>query len=173
MKRELRRRCEERLNSIELPEPFDVRVFCNQVAMKRGRPIVLCPLSTDGAPYGAWLSTSSTDYIFYEEHTSGWHRDHIILHEVCHILCGHRGILLSQPDALGLLFPDLAPESVRSMLLRKAYREEEDQEAEVLASLILQRTSTGRARELQMHDPARESLQHQIDRSLGPASDTN
>ncbi len=173
MKRELRRRCEERLKTIELPEPFDVRVFCDQVAEDRGRPIVLCPLSTDGAPYGAWLSTPSADYIFYEEHTGGWHQDHIILHEVCHILCGHRGIFLLQPDALGLLFPDVAPERVRSMLLRKAYTAEEDQEAEVLASIILRRSSTGRARDIQMHDPARESLRHQIDMSLGSASDAN
>ncbi len=39
MKRELRRRCEERLRTIELPEPFDVRVFCDQVARDRGRPM--------------------------------------------------------------------------------------------------------------------------------------
>ncbi len=173
MKRELRRRCEERLKTIELPDPFDVRAFCDLLARDRGRPITLCSLSTDGAPYGAWLSTSSTDYIFYEEHTSGWDQDHIILHEACHILCGHQGILLSQPEVLGLLFPDLAPESVRSMLLRKAYTAEEDQEAEVLASLILQRSSTGRAREVQMHDPAHESLRHQIEMSLGPASEAN
>jgi hypothetical protein len=74
------------------------------------------------------------------------HQDHIVLHEICHLLCGHAG-----DDALGteharLLFPNLDPAMVGRVLGRTSYSTEEEQEAELLASMIQQAARRDRPR---------------------------
>ena len=81
--RVLRRRCEERLRELELPAPFDAASFCDALATRRGRPIVLQSVVARGGPFGFWVPTPNRDYIFYERETSSWHQEHIVLHEAC------------------------------------------------------------------------------------------
>ncbi len=38
---------------------------------------------------GLWLGTDNADYVFYEARTAPLHREHIILHEIGHVLCDH------------------------------------------------------------------------------------
>jgi hypothetical protein len=45
--------------------------------------------SGPGIPCGLWLSTPRADHIFHEVDTTPWHRTHIALHELAHILLGH------------------------------------------------------------------------------------
>ena len=40
--RDLRAACEQRVAGIEIPKPFDIGQFCQNVAEHRGRPIELC-----------------------------------------------------------------------------------------------------------------------------------
>src|SRR5690348_16289761 len=90
----LRRRCEARIAGIEVPRPFDIDVFCAQISAHRNRPIRVCALpmpAGTGSPCGAWLQTATTDWVFVEQSTSRFHRDHIVLHELAHMLCGHDG----------------------------------------------------------------------------------
>ncbi|MCN0178457.1 ImmA/IrrE family metallo-endopeptidase [Salinispora arenicola] len=62
------------------------------IASSRQRPIILVPTDTTATGVcGLWVTTTTTDYIAYERHTSLAHQDHIILHELGHILCGHTG----------------------------------------------------------------------------------
>src|SRR5207253_5857640 len=77
---------------------------------------------------------------FFEWNTSPLHQEHIILHETSHILCGHKSSPLSEGDLSLLLFPDLRPETVRHVLRRGGYMGYEECEAELMASLILERT---------------------------------
>jgi hypothetical protein len=42
---------------------------------------------------GAWLATPTCDYIFFPADVHPLHRTHILLHELAHMLCGHRPIL--------------------------------------------------------------------------------
>lgn len=137
--KQLRRRCAARLRELDLPTPFDVRSFCDAVGDRRGRPIRLCPVTSQAGPCGLWAAGSGVDYIFYERSTSLLHQEHIILHEVSHLLCGHRPALVSDEERCRLLFPDLDNAMVQQILARTAYPDEEEQEAELLASLILQR----------------------------------
>ena len=133
----LRRRCEERLLGIELPVPFEVERFAHMLAARRGRTIVLKAIHTQGGTLGAWIPTRGADFIVYEERTAALHQQHIILHELSHILCQHEP---AETDAG--LFPDLRPEMVRTALRRHRYSSDAELEAELLASLIRERAAS-------------------------------
>jgi len=137
--RALRRRCEERLRELELPVPFDAASFCDALAERRGRPIVLQSVVARGGPFGFWVPTPNKDYILYERETSRWHQEHIVLHEARHMLWGHEPTPITSPELAQLLVPNISPETVRLMLQRRAYPEEQEHEAELLATLILER----------------------------------
>ncbi|OLF10814.1 ImmA/IrrE family metallo-endopeptidase [Actinophytocola xanthii] len=93
---------------------------------------------------GLWLGTASADFIFYEAHTSSAHQDHIILHELGHVLCHeHDGSL--DEDLLRTLFPALSPALVHQALGRTRYSAVEEQEAEVFAYLVQERVWRTRA----------------------------
>ncbi|MER7406717.1 hypothetical protein ABT373_30670 [Streptomyces sp. NPDC000070] len=69
-------------------------------------------------PSGMWVATAQADYVLYEEQTSPMHQRHIILHEIGHMVCGH-------PSAAGIA-------------LRMRYSDRQEQEAELMASLIME-----------------------------------
>ena len=79
--RTLRKRCEERLEQLELPVPLTARSFCAKLAKKRGRPIHLRAVTTRAGPWGLWIAGPLADFIFYEQGTSPLHQEHIIVHE--------------------------------------------------------------------------------------------
>ncbi|MEU5087753.1 hypothetical protein [Streptomyces sp. NPDC021356] len=88
-----------------------------------------------------WLATETGDHIFFETHTTPLHQEHIILHEIAHLLFDH-GSQASLAVDLTHLFTDLSPATVRRLLGRTSYTTVQEQEAEMLASLI--RTATER-----------------------------
>jgi hypothetical protein len=90
-------------------------------------------------PCGVWLALSTEDLILFEQETSRLHQQHIILHEVGHLLCEHQGELLSAAEELQLLLPSLDPGMVRHVLHRNVYSTEEEREAELLAAMIVER----------------------------------
>src|SRR5436190_15843337 len=108
----LRTRCEARLDELQLPAPFDVEQFCRSTGERRSRPILLHPMDSPAGPCGTWLAGPTSDHIFYDHHTSPLHQEHIILHEISHLLCGHRGGSVSEGELQALLLPDLRPEMV-------------------------------------------------------------
>ncbi len=141
---EFRRRCEGRLRDLPLPSPFDIEVFCHAVAERRGRPIILKAVTGIGArTMGAWIPTPSVDLIVYEENTSRFHQEHILLHELSHIICDHQPLVVDSHVAAEL-FPDILPEVVRGVLQRHAYSTEDEFEAEVQASVIRERVTARR-----------------------------
>lgn len=145
-RKKLWRRCRLLADGLTLPEPFDAEEFVASLAARRGRPIELMPVSAPtGGPCGLLMSTERADYILYPTNTTALHRRHILLHEVGHLLCGHVG---SDAGADGAaidaaagreLMPNLSPELIRRVLGRTTYTALEEQEAELLASLIAQR----------------------------------
>ena len=138
----VRRRCRARLRELTLPDPFDLTELCRSVSIGRGRPLHVrgIPGPTCRArPCGIWIATDDEDWIFVDQQTSPLHRQHIVLHELAHMLCGHAAGELPENDMLGRLFPDLSPAMVRTVLSRTSYQSEPEREAELLASLILAR----------------------------------
>jgi hypothetical protein len=140
--RQLRRACAALVDQLDIPEPFDAAELCRRLAAQRSRPIHLLPiaLSSDG-PCGLWLASRTADYVFYEQRTSRLHQEHIILHEVGHLVCQHEHSALIDEDAAAMLLPSLAPAMVERALKRTGYSGREEQQAEMIASLILERVS--------------------------------
>ncbi|MEY9912364.1 hypothetical protein ABIA35_008625 [Catenulispora sp. MAP12-49] len=141
---ELWDRCQSTVEQLDLPDPFDAEVFIGVLARERGRPIGLLPTTArPDAPCGLVITTRNADWIVYCSDTNGLHRQHILLHEAAHILCGHteRGDDDMMAAAARRLMPHLPAELVRSVLGRTVYSEPDEREAELVASLILQRVA--------------------------------
>ncbi|GAA1026192.1 MULTISPECIES: hypothetical protein [Amycolatopsis] len=138
MDRKLWRRCRKLAGDLDLPEPFDPAEFVRGVAAGRGRPIELLPARVIGGPCGLVMSTDRADYILLPANTSALHRQHILLHEIGHLVCGHAGSV-----DVGALLPTLSPELVQRVLGRSVYTEVQEQEAELLATLVAHRAARG------------------------------
>lgn len=135
--RRVRHRCEQTLRTLTLPRPFAIDAFCEQLAGDRGRPIRLVPMpGAHGTPCGMWLSTADADYVYHQVTTSKLYQEHIILHELSHMILNHAAIRGPVEDLTAQLLPSLHPNLVASMLARASYTSEQEQEAETLAHLI-------------------------------------
>ncbi|MFI6789449.1 hypothetical protein ACIBG4_19205 [Nonomuraea sp. NPDC050383] len=131
-------RLEEIVERLEIPHPFDIVEFTRQVARVRRRHIELRPVDTSAdGPSGMWLATDTVDYICYEQRTSRSHQEHIILHELGHMVCEHVSAPIAPDTLLRILLPTLDPAMVRSVLGRTTYAEPEEHEAERFAMLVL------------------------------------
>ena len=138
--RRLRRDCAVLVDALDIPAPFDAHEMCRRLAVSRGRPIRLLPvaLPPDG-PCGVWLTVHGTDYVLYEQRTSRLHQEHIILHEVGHLVCQHEATPVLDEETAALLMPNLDRRMVERVLGRTCYSARDEQQAEMIASLILQR----------------------------------
>lgn len=126
------------LRELDIRPPLDVSELCRRVGEQRGRPIRLAshPIPVPG-PFGVWIATDTADYILYQQETSKAHQNHIILHELGHILAGHSSDE-QDDDLLQDLYPDLGPEAVRRALRRTSYDDAHEREAETVATIILE-----------------------------------
>jgi hypothetical protein len=67
---------------------------------------------------------------------------HIILHELSHVLCAHAHHSAGSATlSLHSLLPDLRDDVLQRVLTRSCYSQAEEQEAEVLATLLLERVA--------------------------------
>ena len=120
--RRLRKRCRAMLRELDVRPPLDVRELCARLAGQRGRPIRLVahPIKVPG-PFGLWFMTESMDVIFYQRETTRPHQDHIILHEIGHIIAEHP-----------------SDEGAGQPLRRTCYDSAHEREAELIATFILE-----------------------------------
>lgn len=152
----LRKAGAQRIAELDLPEVADVAELCRYLGEIRDRPITLVPLQMPAShPCGMWVAARDEDLIFYDANTTSAHQEHIILHELGHIICCHRGAGWLDEASARLLFPNLDPDLVRDMLLRATYDDVQEQEAEVIAYLLSQRV--GSTAEQQGEPPAEEA----------------
>ncbi|MGM1059969.1 ImmA/IrrE family metallo-endopeptidase [Saccharothrix sp. Mg75] len=120
-----------------MPRPFTVEALCAEVARLRGRALHLHPLpfaAAPGVPCGLWVATRDADHVFHARGASALHQRNTILHEIGHVLCDH-GL---EGGPAGLL-TDLDPEVVRRVLGRTTYSTPQEEEAEMVAALLLER----------------------------------
>ncbi|MEU4894840.1 toxin [Streptomyces sp. NPDC044780] len=138
--KKLRKAGARRIAELDLPEVADVAELCRHLGEVRGRPITLVPMQMPAShPCGMWVAARDEDLIFYDANTTSAHQEHIILHELGHIICCHRGAGWLDEASARLLFPNLDPDLVRDMLLRATYDDVQEQEAEIIAYLLSQR----------------------------------
>ncbi|WP_051386288.1 hypothetical protein [Actinokineospora inagensis] len=138
--RAVRRECAATLAALDLPARMDLAALCEHLAAARGRPLHVVPVAMGASqPCGLWVATRDADWIFYDEATTRAHREHIILHEIGHMICCHRGGGQLDADTATAFFPDIDPRLVRDMLARTGYSDEQEQQAEVMAYLLARR----------------------------------
>ncbi|MFP8959321.1 hypothetical protein ACLIYP_01930 [Streptomyces nanhaiensis] len=150
-----RRRFDELLSTIDVPDPFDIQVFCDRIATQRGRALHLHSvqgISGAEAPCGIWIASETSDHIFYEAATSPLHRDHIILHEVSHMLLNHTSVIDVDQPGDGGLFPDIDPATVVGFLARASYGSDDERDAERLAGLIANKAAPATRNSTTAHD---------------------
>lgn len=131
-------RCEQLLTTVDIPEPLDVDELCRRVAQRRGRPLVLLPQDTAqlGVPSGVWVPAEGRDEVYFDVLTTPAHRDAIVLHELGHILFGHPP--LNVVEVIAARYPEVAGAAQR-MLCRDGYGEQHELEAEMFATVVLDR----------------------------------
>ncbi|WP_267241631.1 toxin [Streptomyces sp. PR69] len=141
--KKLRKAGARRIAELDLPQTADVAELCRHLSEIRDRPITLVPMQMPASqPCGMWVAARDEDLIFYDANTTSAHQEHIILHELGHIICCHRGAGWLDEASARLLFPNLDPDLVRDMLLRATYDDVQEQEAEVIAYLLSQRAGS-------------------------------
>lgn len=137
--RALRRACGDLLREIRLPTRFDIESLCDQLSERRGIPLRLIPMSLDpSTPSGLWVSIPTADLIVYESSASRPHQEHIIAHELGHMIWQHDQHW-NDDNVAALFFPDLDPCLVKDMLQRAGYTDAQEREAETMATVILSR----------------------------------
>ncbi|MFG2139964.1 hypothetical protein [Streptomyces sp. NPDC048650] len=134
--RELRRYCKRLLRRLDIQPPLSVDTLCHRLGEHRGRPIRLIPWSLPvPGPFGVWMSRPDEETIFYQKETTRVHQDHIILHEIGHILADHQ-----DDGSAGTELPDLGPDYPRGSISRgfrrTCYTEDYEREAELVATII-------------------------------------
>ncbi|GGZ35733.1 hypothetical protein GCM10010387_32340 [Streptomyces inusitatus] len=175
---QLQRDCRRFVRDLELPPKESVRDLIPFVEELSGYPIRLLPAPSDGGREGLcgmWLRTAEgIDYIFVNEGTSRAHQDHILAHEMAHILRDHQGSLpLSPLSPLSPLPPPatlpernpvadrlvtaIDPAVVKMMLGRTSYEYRDEREAELIGS-YLQRHVHGSGRSAAGHGRVAETL---------------
>ncbi|MFF7981768.1 hypothetical protein ACFZDK_22000 [Streptomyces sp. NPDC007901] len=94
------------MDGLDLPTPFDTARFVDMRARTRGRPIELVPVSArPHLPCGLLVTTDRTDRILCPADTTPLHQQHIQLHEVAHLLCGHHETSPAASSAAQVLLP--------------------------------------------------------------------
>lgn len=147
---ELHHRCEELINRLPIPDPFDVPTFLDRLTARRGRRIELVPAALSATlPCGMLISTDQADYICHAIDATPLHAQHIDMHEVGHLLLDHatdrnEDIPQARPDlaeqaALRTLLPDLSQAMIHRILGRTTYSDRDEHEAEMFASMLLTR----------------------------------
>ncbi|MEV0614702.1 hypothetical protein AB0I81_15335 [Nonomuraea sp. NPDC050404] len=114
--------------------------------------------------YGLTEMREELDIIRYQPYTTALHQEHIILHELAHLLLGHDPARLHR-----IVFPSLDPKMVATVLGqtnylgRTTYEERVEYEAEYVATRILER-----ARRLPDRSPAEyPGRNSRLERTLG------
>lgn len=164
----LHERCLTLVRSLHVPIPFDVEKLCARLDRDRNRRIQLLPVALPpGSLSGLWVSTNNADYIIYQKATSLLHQEHIILHEIGHLLCEHGATSVLGDEYSPQLFPDLDPRMIREVLGRSHYSSQEEQEAEMVASIILQQAKDFPIQDATSSPDEPAAAVTRIERSLG------
>ena len=119
-----------------IPEPWSMDTLCQRLLAQRGRALVLHSLNLPALPFGLWYDDGKCDHIIYHAGIIGYHRDHIILHEVCHMLAKHNAVdqqaLWEDENYRDDLISRLAQRAMRSR-----YADFQEEIAEIFATNVL------------------------------------
>lgn len=110
-----------------------------------GRRIIYIPLALPATLHGAWFTDAELpiEYIFFDNSVPAIHQTHTQLHELCHVINGHKTVALTSEKLRKLILylreAKGLPDDLSQILFRSPYSHIEEQEAETLATLIHER----------------------------------
>ena len=137
-------RCRRQLKDSGLWGLSDLSEICSRVSEMTDRRLVLSAMAFGGQPiHGLLVSTNDIDYVIYEANTSRFHQDHIVMHELSHVIWGHQGIVTRATD----------PQETARVLGRQGYDDIQEHEAELTASLMGQFIETAELPDAPVVDP--------------------
>ncbi|MDV6277536.1 hypothetical protein R3Q06_29015 [Rhodococcus erythropolis] len=120
-----------------LPTAWNIEELCLSLSTRRRRPLVLHPMNLPALPFGLWYDDGISDHIIYRSTVMGFHRDHVILHEICHMLARHTQIpLAAGPGGAGRASVRGAGEFAARI---NPYTARQEETAESFATLILEK----------------------------------
>lgn len=132
---------QEIADALPIPRPWSLDEFIANLSARRDRPIHVHPMVSSTAatdlPTGLWVPSPDADWIFAEQNTSAPHREHIVCHELAHMILRHEPDPEHPGEYLGRVFDGLDPDLVAEALARTSYQLPQEQDAEVLATLII------------------------------------
>ncbi|WP_329383454.1 hypothetical protein OG625_21400 [Streptomyces sp. NBC_01351] len=192
-----RARCEAVADVVTIPRPFTLDALCEGIAAQRGRPVRLVALEgapNSSMPCGVLVATESVDLIFYEPATSALHKLQIVLHELAHLLLGHGSPDADRPAYATRLLPpgqttkndepdnddndnneededdDLGIDldQVLHILGRTSYSDNEEKDAELLATILSHRVLDREA----TTNPVLNRLGDALGHPIRPSTDT-
>ncbi|MGY4102028.1 hypothetical protein ACW2Q0_21130 [Nocardia sp. R16R-3T] len=145
---DLAARFQELSRLVPIPYPWDTEQYVARVAEYRGRPITIRPIDPGalsgtgcGTGSGLWIAREDDDIIMYGADTD-WHADHIVAHEIGHMLLGHGSTVSESPMSandlpLEALMPSLSLDAIRSVLRRQDYGNDRERAAETFADMVM------------------------------------
>ncbi|MDQ1308590.1 MAG: hypothetical protein QG671_4425 [Actinomycetota bacterium] len=119
----------------EIPTPWDVDELCEALQRRRRRPLLVHSLNLPSLPFGLWYNDGQRDHIIHREGVTGYHRDHIILHEVCHMLSQDNTVASNPREKEGHLVE--GHNEVIRQAWRGRYSTVQEEIAETFASTVL------------------------------------
>ncbi|MEV0246028.1 hypothetical protein AB0H76_05500 [Nocardia sp. NPDC050712] len=130
--------------TVPLPNPWNLNAYLADVAAYRGRSISLRSVPAEMLAEkgcrgkGLWLARKHDDIIVFDAAATERNADHIILHEIGHMLLGHGKSdaepATPLPPKLAALLPSL---SVQHALGRNEFGADNEREAEVFADMTM------------------------------------
>lgn len=106
---------------------FTMADFIARIEGQTGRRIHFVSWAMPRKVFGAWTSGPDEDYIFFSERLPPLLQNHVQLHEIAHILCGHKTTTIEKPQDL---------ERVGLLLRSSTHDDPQEHEAEWLAGVI-------------------------------------
>ena len=132
--------CEEILGLLRLPHRFTQDQLIKAAGDFVGLPIICGPADLrDQAPNGIRKRYPDREVIEYEQNTSPLHQLQIVAHEIAHIVFGHKGLEDLADVQSDEELADQMDWSIIGVSHRTSYDDEEEREAEMLATLIRHR----------------------------------
>lgn len=127
--------------TLDVPHPpaFEtLEEFLAGIGEARGRPITVinAPLPTRKV-CGLWVGTDTADTIVISDQLRGVQRDHVVMHEVAHVVLSHDGVNRDLADSIigGGVVTTLDATAVRRVLGRsRRYSEDQERFAELLGT---------------------------------------
>ncbi|MFF8432874.1 hypothetical protein [Streptomyces bacillaris] len=161
MERDLHRLIRRELQDLGVHPPLDVERLCTALSQRRGRTLYLreAPLPKPG-PSGMWVEYDTYDVILYQQETTRLHQEHIILHEVGHILVAENGAAAENPsgevemptptpgsgeqatavevEGWASLMPVFGTNAITRVAQRCSYGDDEECSVELVATIIME-----------------------------------